>query len=115
MISKHINFLTSLFLTTAIVLISTQNAGSQNPQKLKPKGLIIKQVIKDIVDGEFYIHGINFDNGLSPSVTLGDIELMVKSYTTVNIIAALPPSLLDGGYRFLSQGPRGTNVQMLTT
>lgn len=86
--------LSSLFLiSTPVWSAPPVNAGPSNQSQVH-----INSVSTDFIISEITIQGQNFDSGSSPTVALGNAALVVSSFTDTQIVAGLPPGILDGDY-----------------
>ena len=63
--------------------------------------LFIKSVHVDFDADTITISDENFDNGITPLVVLGDIQLDVEGYDGEKVVASLPDSVLQGDYRLV--------------
>jgi hypothetical protein len=78
------------------------------PCRFRPE---IESVHVDFDQNLITIIGHNFDTRSFPLVTLGDIDLKIKSYNQREIVARLPENIEDGDYKLVVSIGRGNKCQ----
>ncbi|OGP73909.1 MAG: hypothetical protein A2V86_03555 [Deltaproteobacteria bacterium RBG_16_49_23] len=98
-----------LFFFLSILGESAWGWGFRNrPCHLSPE---IQSVYVDFDHDLIFINGHNFDTRAFPVVTIGDIDLKVKSYNRNEIVAILPENIAEGDYKLVVSIGRGVRCQ----
>jgi hypothetical protein len=103
---RKVVLLSVLVICVMFVGQSALAGQNDNNNPTEPE-LLITEVRVDFISSEIVITGVNFDNGDTPVVTLGDdpTPLVLNSNTATEIKAVLP-AVLDGDYLLaVSTGP----------
>ncbi len=95
---RHIKLLLIFLASVILVMTSRNQAFSASPSKPTIQPLQIQFVAVDFTGSSINIYGQNFGNGTTPVVTMGGTKLTVKSYSSNQIIAALPSGTAAGDY-----------------
>jgi microcystin-dependent protein len=114
MIEKVFRKVVLLSVLVIFVMFAGQAAlaGQNNSNNPTVPELLITEVRVDFSNNEIVITGVNFDNGDTPVVTLGDdpTPLAINGSTATEIKADLPGGVQDGDYLLVvSTGPAVIN------